>query len=207
MVRTARFARLLVATSWLLGACEVPEPAGFSAPDAGSRLDSGAARVVDADDPVAAAGSVVLGAIAGQAYAESPLFVKASETFPSAAVPGDFVTEWVSAYAYDAYAAVGTTADGPATPIPVGTIIVRAVQEGDGGIAELTLLFKGPPGSNPILGDWLFGVTTPEGAPLEAGDGGATELGQLDQCYGCHQKQAAQGFLFGVPAAYRAAAP
>ncbi|MBS1122945.1 MAG: hypothetical protein H6Q90_5173 [Deltaproteobacteria bacterium] len=81
--------------------------------------------------------------------------------------------------------------------VAVGTVIVREVLDAQGAVEKLTVMAKGPPGFDPSLGDWWFGVTDPQGRPLED-DAGAL-LGRLTQCHGCHDARAQDDYLFGVP--------
>jgi len=78
-----------------------------------------------------------------------------------------------------------------------GTVIVREVFDATGQVAKLTVMAKGPPGYDPSLGDWLFAVTDPHGAPLE--ENGAVLIGRLPQCHDCHRERSKDDFLFGVP--------
>ena len=107
------------------------------------------------------------------------------------------VREWVSTSSLAAYEAISPEVVGSGNTVPVGTTIVRAVLDEDGGVGELTLMFKGPPGYNSALGDWWFGVTDSNGTPDEA-DGGP-EYGKLEACFSCHVPRSDDGYLFGVP--------
>ena len=78
-----------------------------------------------------------------------------------------------------------------------GTIIVREVLDGTQQVTKLTIMAKGPPGFDPSLGDWWFGVTDPRGVPLV--ENGALMFGRLTQCHECHIDRARDDFLFGVP--------
>jgi hypothetical protein len=83
--------------------------------------------------------------------------------------------------------------------VAVGTVIVREVLDASGGAAKLTVMAKGPPGYDPSLGDWWFGVTDPAGKPII--EDGVPKLGRLTECHECHLERAADDFLFGVPEA------
>jgi len=81
--------------------------------------------------------------------------------------------------------------------IPIGTQIVRAVLDGNRAVAKLTMMAKGPPGTDPTLGDWWFAETDPDGTPLD-GDDGAPLVGALTTCQTCHLDRASDDYLFGV---------
>jgi len=78
-----------------------------------------------------------------------------------------------------------------------GTVIVREVSDTAGQVTKLTVMAKGPSGYDPSLGDWMFAVTDPRGAPLE--ENGALLIGRLTQCHDCHRERSHDDFLFGVP--------
>ena len=182
---------------------EGPAPVATSHP----AEDAGPGEVTDAgsatDGPAKGFDqSILLRAIQNKAYVTSPAFSKASETFASSVTANTWVTEWISFQALSAYAEISPDA-GPTratAAMPVGTIIVRAVQNAAGDVTKLTVMCKGPSGFNPELGDWWFGVTDPNGNPLKD-DGGVEELGKLTACYGCHIPHESEDFLFGVPPA------
>lgn len=145
----------------------------------------------------------ILTAIGGGAYRTSPAFVRVTRAqFASTASPGSYVEEWVSAEARDAFAAISPTATGSHATVAAGTIIVREVRDAKGTVQKLTLMAKGPPGYNPALGDWWFGVTDPQGIPQWGDDGELT--GHLTQCYSCHVPRSEDDYLFGVSAESRA---
>jgi hypothetical protein len=83
--------------------------------------------------------------------------------------------------------------------VPIGTQIVRVVLDGNGAIAKLTMMAKGPPGTNPSLGDWWFAETDPFGTPLD-GDDGAPIMGAVAACATCHVDRASDDHLYGVAA-------
>jgi hypothetical protein len=118
-------------------------------------------------------------------------------TYPSAGVTGSTIDEWVSTIGAEDYMAIAPDGGAASAEVPVGTTIVREVLDGTGSVSELTLLVKGPPGYNPTIGDWWWGVTDPEGAPVI--DDGGTALGRLTQCYSCHVPRQSEDFLFGAP--------
>ena len=67
---------------------------------------------------------------------------------------------------------------------------------------EKELLVKHEPGYFPDVGDFAFGVTTPDGTPVNADDG-TPIWGKVADCAQCHETRASSGFLFGVAAAHR----
>lgn len=153
-----------------------------------------------------------LSQIANQAYRNSPAFTQASTLYASTKDPVDIV-EWVSADAAALYAQIAPEADaGPANvTLPTGSIVVRAVYAlpdagSDGAVQYLTVIVKGPPGTNPSVGDWWFGVTDPNGTPLPFPDGGPqVGLPMTGQCESCHTgRGGVNDFLFGVPVGDRA---
>jgi hypothetical protein len=91
----------------------------------------------------------------------------------------------------DEYRRIHPETTGSHVVIPVGAIIVRAVFDARGAIEKLTLMAKGPPGYDPRIGDWWFGVTDARGSPVE--------VGHVEKCFGCHIPRAADDYLFGVP--------
>ncbi|HXX69537.1 MAG TPA: hypothetical protein VEK07_20300 [Polyangiaceae bacterium] len=151
-----------------------------------------------------------LSQIANQAYTKSPAFTQASTLYPSTKDPVDII-EWVSADAAAAYAQIAPDVDAADVSLPTGSIVVRAVYAladagSDGAVQYLTVLVKGPPGTNPIVGDWWFGVTDPDGNPLLLPDGGP-EVGfpMTGTCESCHNARGSSvDYLFGVPASDRA---
>ncbi len=122
--------------------------------------------------------------------------------FASDLETGRVVTMYVSADAAAAYQAVSpdTTTAGPA--FPVGGMIVRTSSDPNGTLEELTFMVKHEPGYFPAVGDFLFGVSAPDGTPA-VDSTGATEWGALSECAQCHETRASSGFLFGVAPANR----
>jgi hypothetical protein len=142
--------------------------------------------------------AAVLASIAQGSYQTSAEFTEiTAAAYPSVAAPGSTIREWVSTADLVTYEAVSPGVSGSNVVAPAGMTIVRAVLDEDGGIGKLTLMYKGPQGYNPALGDWWFGVTDPTGSPLEV-DGGP-ELGLLTACYSCHVPRSSDDYLFGVP--------
>jgi len=87
---------------------------------------------------------------------------------------------------------------GSGVTMTAGTVIVRSVLDASGKVSKLTLMAKGPPGYDPTIGDWWFGVTDPTGVPLV--EDGVTQVGRLTACHTCHLPRSTDDFLFGVPA-------
>jgi hypothetical protein len=129
-------------------------------------------------------------------YTRSPAFSRLNGAPYATALPGGAdVNVWVSMNAYAAYAGIAPEASGSGIVTPEGTMLVREVLDASGTVAKLTLMYKGPAGYNPAVGDFWFGVTDPRGTPQK--------MGKLEECYGCHQEREGDGYLFGVPAAVR----
>ena len=98
------------------------------------------------------------------------------------------------------YRAIHPEQTGSKVNVAVGTVIVREVLDDRGAVSKLTIMAKGPPGYDPSLGDWWFGVTDPTGKPL-FDKNGLAQVGRLTACHDCHDQRASDDFLFGVPRA------
>lgn len=126
----------------------------------------------------------------------------ASRIYTSELAPNPQIELWINPNAAPPYARVRPDAKGANVDLPEGTLIVREVLSA-GKVAKLTVMGKGPLGSNPVVGDWWFAVTTPEGVPIV--ENGQELLGKLPQCVSCHDARgAADDYLFGVPGAAKA---
>jgi hypothetical protein len=135
-------------------------------------------------------------------YDASPAFVRLNRDAYATALPSAALIDvYVNRQALAPYAAIVPESDGSGAIVPEGTMIVRAVHGDPGGPQTLTLMYKGPDGYNPDLGDYWFGVTDTSGAPKV--ENGVEQVGRLEQCYGCHAERAADDYLFGVPAFMR----
>jgi hypothetical protein len=146
--------------------------------------------------------SSILARIAGGAYRTSTRFRPMSGAPYSSAVAAQTnVDVFVSADDYASYARISPDKSGSGASLAPGAIVVREVLDASGAVAKLTLMAKGPPGYNPAVGDFWFGVTQPDGTPVV--DNGATQMGKLGECFGCHIPRAGDGYLFGVAAAHR----
>jgi hypothetical protein len=122
--------------------------------------------------------------------------------FDSDLDPGHLVTMYVSADAAAAYEGVTPDAESTLGPaFPVGGMVVRTSSDGAGNLQALTFMVKHEPGYFPEVGDFLFGVTDPSGAP--ASDDSGELWGKIAECASCHETRSAAGFLFGVAAAHR----
>lgn len=124
--------------------------------------------------------------------------VRASSQYASNLNPNPQIELWISPGAKAQYDKIRPDAKGSAVKLAQGTLIVRAVYEG-GQVSKLTIMGKGEPGLNPVVGDWWFAVTTPAGVPLE--DNGQHLAGKLPQCVACHDERGNDDFLFGVTSA------
>jgi hypothetical protein len=166
---------------------DAPEAVGFSMHGSSSA------------DVAAALASIADGGYRGPAFSHAT-----REPYPSTVALGAFIDEWVSTAGYAEYSMVAPDAGGSGARLPAGSMIVRAVVDGNDVVSKLTIMLKGPAGYNPALGDWCFAETDPSGAPLED-DAGAL-VGRMSACYGCHLPRAGDDFLFGVPPGDRAPA-
>jgi len=180
---TTRVAGMAVLATSACALIDEPEPPGFqvsSSPTVDTQL--------------------ILGAIGNGAYQTSPLFTHATKIpYPSSAVAGSMIDEWVSTDAYAQYSRIRPDQTGSQAVIPIGTIVLRAVLDVDGVVTALTVMCKGPAGYNPALGDWWFAKTDPNGVPIPPSDNATEDVGQLTGCYSCHQPRANDDFLFGIP--------
>ncbi|HEY2744085.1 MAG TPA: hypothetical protein VGL86_05665 [Polyangia bacterium] len=122
--------------------------------------------------------------------------------FPSDLETGRVVTMYVSADAAAAYQAVSPDTTSAGAAFPVGGMIVRTSSDPNGTLEELTFMVKHEPGYFPAVGDFLFGVSAPDGTPAVDASG-HTEWGALADCAQCHETRASSGFLFGVAVANR----
>jgi len=158
-------------------------------------------NTADVDINVGVDDAAIMSTLAG--HRDSPAFVRLNDApYPTALGTGADINVYVSANAYVPYASITPETSGSNITVPEGTLIVREVLEDSGAIKTLTLMYKGPTGYNPELGDFWFGVTDAEGTPvLDAA--GAAKIGKLSECYGCHIPRASDGYLFGVPANVR----
>ena len=138
---------------------------------------------------------------AAATYRTSGKLTEASQdSYPSAVGTTD-IDVWISSFGATAYTEVTPDSTGSGVRLPEGTLIVREVLNAAGQLDKLTLMAKGPPGYNGVVGDYWFAVTDPNGTPLVTD--GVEQVGKLAACFGCHQARAADDFLFGIPASAR----
>lgn len=136
-------------------------------------------------------------------HRDSPAFVRLNDApYATALGTGADINVFVSANGYAPYATITPEKSGTNAVIPEGTLIIREVLEDNGAIKSLTLMYKGPKGYNPDLGDFWFGVTDSAAKPA-VDAAGAPKIGRLAECYSCHTPRATDGWLFGVPANVR----
>jgi hypothetical protein len=135
-------------------------------------------------------------------YRDHSSFDVVSKTYVSALGASILIDVYVSREAAAAYDAIAPESTGSGVHVPVGGVIVREVLDANGVAQKLTVLAKGPPGYNPMIGDWYWAVTDLAGVPVTM-DGGVRE-GKLIDCYGCHIPRSTDDFLFGVPRSDRA---
>ena len=137
---------------------------------------------------------------------DSPVWMRMNEApYVTGLGTGSSINVYVSIIGHEAYSRIRPEADGSTADVPPGTMIVREVLADDGSVDTLTLMYKGPPGYNPDLGDFWFGVTDGKGVPKWKD--GAELIGRVGACYDCHVDRDKDGFLFGVPMAMRTAHP
>jgi hypothetical protein len=77
------------------------------------------------------------------------------------------------------------------TTFEEGTLIIKEQLDAQGRVDGLTIMFKGPEGLAPTVGDWWFGLVSPEG---EVSVGG-----QPEACTSCHTGAAKTDYVFGLP--------
>jgi hypothetical protein len=169
-------------------------PRGTSSPspssDAGSTAPLGSTATGGVDE------AVVLSSVTNGAYKYSPQFAPVNRVaYASTAAAGIEINVWATSADVGSYAKIAPERSGSNVVLNPGAMIVREVLK-NGAVVKLTLMVKGPPGYNPDLGDFCFGVTDPEGVPLI--DNGKKLTGKLSQCYGCHIPRKDDGYLFGV---------
>ena len=128
------------------------------------------------------------------ALAEYQSFAKINNAPFASQIAANDVNVFASA---PGYASIHPDSTSTAVVFPTGTLLVRQVLGSDGSVAELTLMAKGPLSADPEVGDWLYGITDPDGVPL-VGSAGSAELGQMPECHSCHVARAACGYVFGV---------
>jgi len=135
-------------------------------------------------------------------FRSSPGFAKLNaEAYLTDLGTGALINVHVSMNGFASYASIVPEATGSGVEVPEGTLIVREVKDASGTVKSLTLMYKGPKGYNPDLDDFWFGVTDPDGTPVQ--QDGQAKVGKLAECYGCHLARSDDGYLFGVPAANR----
>ena len=140
-------------------------------------------------------------------YRDSGEYMRVSEGTYDSGLSADIrVDVWVSKDAADQYRRIAPEAHGSGASLPYGTVIVREVHDKKTGeLKKLTLMYKGPRGVAPEIGDWQYAVTDAVGVPL-MNDDGTEKRGDMPECRGCHEERGAQDdFLFGVPEDERAA--
>lgn len=107
---------------------------------------------------------------------------------------------WVSKDAAAQYQRIAPEAHDSGASLPYGTVIIREVHDKKTArLQKLTMMYKGPPGVAPEIGDWQYAVTDAVGVPL-LNDDGTEKKGDMPECRGCHEERGAEDdFLFGVP--------
>jgi hypothetical protein len=120
--------------------------------------------------------------------------------FPSIVAPDKHIALWISEPGYAAYRKVTPDRAGSEVVLPVATVIVREVLEGN-VLKTLTLMLKLPNGTFPLGGDWLYASTGPDGVVNRAEDGSPL-VGLLKDCGTCHLRRSNDDYLFGTPEGY-----
>lgn len=147
----------------------------------------------------------ILASVANGAYRHDPMFAAVSRQSYASTAAAARINVWVTAADWGDYTRIAPDKSGSGASLEPGAIVVREVLDASGAVAKVTVMAKGPAGYNPTVGDFWFGVTTPDGTPVV--DNGVTQLGKVSACFGCHMPRASDGFLFGVPRADRATPP
>jgi hypothetical protein len=146
--------------------------------------------------------TTVLDSISNAAYRTNGTFKLMNPRPYESAVSGVAnINIWVSAADYDDYARIDPAVSGSGATVKPGTTIVREVVDDTGTTDTLTVIVKGPEGYNPVVGDLWFAVTDPLGSPMN--ESGYAMMGQLTQCFSCHEGRSKDGYLFGVSQAAR----
>jgi hypothetical protein len=137
-----------------------------------------------------------------QDYRTSGAFTEVTTDAYASTVADADIRVWISEFAAASYVKVDPDASGSKVRLPEGTLIIREVYDKAGTLKKLTLMGKGARGYNPVVGDYWYAVTDPDGTPQV--DSGQVLTGKLEQCFSCHQARGeVDDFLFGVPAAVR----
>jgi hypothetical protein len=158
--------------------------------DAGSTATGGSTTTSDVSE------SLILSSVANGAYKFSPQFAPVNRVaYDSTAASGVQINVWATSADFGGYSKIAPEHSGSHVDLNPGAMIIREVLK-NGAVVKLTLMVKGPPGYNPDLGDFWFGVTDPQGVPLV--DQGTKLTGKLSQCYSCHIPRKDDGYLFGV---------
>jgi hypothetical protein len=147
--------------------------------------------------------TAVLDSISNAAYRTDGTFKLMNPRPYASAVSGVAnINIWVSASSYNDYARIDPAVTGSGATVKPGTTLVREVVDDTGTTDTLTVIVKGPSGYNPSVGDLWFAVTDPLGTPMS--ESGNPMMGQLTQCFSCHEGRSKDGYLFGVAKAARA---
>ncbi len=90
--------------------------------------------------------------------------------------------------------------------MPPGAVLAKdsftVTEAGEVFGAPIFVMQKLAPGNSPATADWRYLMILPDGSLF--GDSRGENAEQIDFCHGCHEQQAAQDYLFLVPAEYRA---
>jgi hypothetical protein len=163
-------------------------------------LSTGCLSTVIPDHTPGPDNATLLAMLGSGSYRQSGFQLVNRTPYKSALAPTNLISVYVSSEAADAYMAIDPESSNEGTPFPVGGVIIREVWDGAGKeMVKVTVMQKQPAGYYADAGDFLFGVTDPQGHP--AMNGGTPTWGPETQCGSCHQQKRSQtGYLFGVPA-------
>jgi len=144
----------------------------------------------------------ILASVANGAYRHDPMFAAVSRQSYASTAAAARINVWVTAADWGDYTRIAPDKSGSGASLRPGAIVVREVLDASGAVAKVTVMAKGPAGYNPTVGDFWFGVTTPDGTPMVTN--GVMQMGKVQSCFGCHVPRASDGYLFGVPESDRA---
>lgn len=102
------------------------------------------------------------------------------------------VNVWVPSDIAPTYRAIDPNGSSMASFDP-GAMLVKEHLDAQGAFAGMTVMFKGPAGTNAQVDDWYWVRMTKDFA--------VAEKGAIGYCIGCHSATPDSDFAFGIPAA------